>query len=64
MKKKLLGSTFSFVVNLIFLLMHNDLCLPFLQMLPKFHKPTIDNRYIAAGIKSSWGGGGGGGGGV
>ena len=30
-----------------------DRVLPFLHMVPKFHKPNIDFRYIAAGIKSS-----------
>ena len=29
-----------------------DRVLPFLHMVPKFHKPNIDLRYIAAGIKS------------
>ena len=28
-------------------------CLPFLHMLPKFHKNPIDYRYIAAGTKAS-----------
>ena len=27
--------------------------LPFIHMLPKFHKPKLDFRYIAAGVKSS-----------
>ena len=31
----------------------NDFCVPFMHMLPKFHKPSLDFRYIAAGIKSS-----------
>ena len=31
----------------------SDFCVPFLHMLPKFHKPTLDFRYIAAGTKSS-----------
>ena len=31
----------------------NDLSVPFMHMLPKFHKPTLDFRYIAAGVKSS-----------
>ena len=30
-----------------------DKFLPFMHMLPKFHKPSIDFRYIAAGKKSS-----------
>ena len=30
-----------------------DRVLPFLHMVPKFHKPNIDFRYIATGIKSS-----------
>ena len=30
-----------------------DRLLPFIHMVPKFHKRTIDFRYIAAGIKSS-----------
>ena len=28
----------------------NDLSLPFMHMLPKFHKPSLDFRYIAAGV--------------
>ena len=31
----------------------NDRCLPFMHLIPKFHKPSIDFRYIAAGVKSS-----------
>ena len=31
----------------------NDKVLPFIHMLPKFHKDVIDFRYIAPGIKSS-----------
>ena len=27
--------------------------LPFMHMIPKFHKPTLDFRYIAAGTKCS-----------
>ena len=49
-KRKVLGSTFSFVVNLIFLLM---IYVYHFYMLPKFYQPTIDYRYIAAAIKSS-----------
>ena len=30
-----------------------DLCLPFVHMVPKFHKENLDFRYIAARIKSS-----------
>ena len=30
-----------------------DDCVPFLHMLPKFHKTPVDFRYIAAGTKSS-----------
>ena len=31
----------------------NDFNLPFMHMIPKFHKPTLDFRYIAAGTKCS-----------
>ena len=31
----------------------NVLSLPFMHMLPTFHKPSLDFRYIAAGVKSS-----------
>ena len=31
----------------------NDFNLPFMHMIPQFHKPTLDFRYIAAGTKCS-----------
>ena len=31
----------------------NDFCLPFMHVIPKFHKPALDFRYIAAGVKCS-----------
>ena len=31
----------------------DDKFLPFMHLIPKFHKPSLDFRYIAAGVKSS-----------